>query len=674
MMTIQRKAPYRKNKTLSPQAFKEFLEEENISGYPADIQNIKISCTNTFCNAITASKNVISWGDDQFGNYEGQLRVPKLDFNVIDIATCFDYTYALLENGTLVGWGDQRRSYYKAPITEGIKRITGNGEFFLVLTGDNNLVGWGRAPSIDVQAIPEEAYFESPIIDIAVGYDHAVILKENGQIVSWDKDGVQFFNKTENQYKIVQIDAYNEFTLALTEVGTLAGWGTSRYGQQNIPKELQVTGYSKVTSFSVGYYHCCAITEDDVIHVWGWDIQPGDKIVETYTNSRGRIAQTPPLDPEFQKYLITPPEEVLYLQGEKPLRIYAGKDICFVLMDSGDIIGWGNEEYKLLQNVPEVIPPLSRPGQPNLDLSNYGINLNIDDVIQGKFDTNYKFLAPLVKDNGAYVETTKGKYKIGKKLGEGAYGKVYDVDYNGKIAACKIINLKSRQEIPGIIQEAMINIIIENEARRLGYKEKLCPLIYEFAYNGDKTLYLIQEKLDITLRDLIESRLTSPQLSDMFVQCAEKLNWLYDHLEFNHRDFKSDNIMIKFNQKKVPDIVFIDFGFCCMTYRGIRIKVSPYFGKKPKCFLETRDMSFLFYELYQFDRQYMPKEIVYTLKQLLRFNVKGASCDLTNGFGKCDGENLTQFQDAYDLLNLSYVYNPNVTTDLVIAKFSKFLK
>ena len=30
-------------------------------------------------------------------------------------------------------------------------------------------------------------------------------------------------------------------------------------------------------------------------------------------------------------------------------------------------------------------------------------------------------------NNGAYVETTTGRYKLGKKLGEGAYGQVYDV-------------------------------------------------------------------------------------------------------------------------------------------------------------------------------------------------------------------------------------------------------
>ena len=671
MASIERKAPYRKKKTLSPKAFKEFLEEENISGYPADIKNIKISCSNTYCSAVTASKNVISWGDENSSNFEGQLRVPKLDFNVVDVATCYGYTYALLENGTLVGWGDQRKPYYQAPVKQGIKRITGNGEFFLALTNDNSLVGWGRAPSFDVTIIPKEAYLESPIIDIAVGYDHAVALKENGQIISWGKDGEQIFTKTDNQYKIVQVNAYNEFTLGLTEIGTLVGWGSTRYGQQNIPKELQIPRSSKVISFAVGQYHCCAVTENNKVHVWGWDIRQGDAITTPYINSKGQLVRTPPLDPKFQKYMIAPPDEVLYLQDEKPLRIYAGKDVCFILMDSGDVIGWGTEEYKLLE-VPEVIPPLTRPGQPNIDLSQYGINLKIDDVIQGKFDTNYEFLARLIDDNGKYIKTGKGTYKIGKKLGEGTYGKVFDVDYHGKIVACKIINLKSRQEIPGIIQEAIFNIIIENEARRLGYEEKLCPAIYEFAYNGDKTIYLFQEKLDITLLKLIEKRLDNRQLSDLIVQLAEKLNWLYDHLEFNHRDFKSDNIMIKYRPDGTPEIVFIDFGFCCMTYHGIRIKVSPYFSKKPKCFLETRDMTFLFHELCTNPgvTRYLPREAGYMMKQMLRFKVKGQSCDL--GGGLCEGKK-NIWPEIYDTLNVSYIYNPNVTTDLVIEKFSKFL-
>jgi hypothetical protein len=667
-----RKAPYRKKKTLSPQAFKEFLEEENISGFPADVSNIQISCGETFCAAITASKTVIAWGDDST-NFYNQTRVPKNLYDVIQIATCNDYTYALRSDGTIVGWGNIRKSYYEAPVTEGIERIAGNGENFLALMGDGTLIGWGNNALFDINSIPPEIYDDVPIIDIAVGYFHAVALKANGEVFCWGNPVNDHLNVPESESKIVSVKAYNEYTLALTEDGTLLGWGLTKYGQQNIPIDLVVrgTGIIPVVSYAVGYYHCCAITQDGKIHVWGWDTVPGDIIMDRAI--KGNQIQMVPLDPPSHKYIIQPPMEVLApVDDEIPLRIYAGKDISFALINTGDVIGWGDVSYKLLE-IPEIIPPLIRPGQPNIDLSPYGINLKIDDLLEGNYDTDFKkILAPLIKDDGGKIQTTKGIYQKGRFLGEGTYGKTYEVNYNGSLAVCKIIKLRSKQEIIYTLLETVVNIIIQEEAKRLNFNSKLCPIIYEFAYNGDKNIYIFQEKLDNTLRKEFQNkRLTSKEIADIFTQLAVKLNWLYDELEFNHRDMKSDNIMIKYSpDKKYREVVLIDFGFACMTYRGHRIKASQYF-LKDKCFQETRDMTFLLYELYTNDMKRFPRDIGEIIRRMLRFKVRGQTCDLYKGF--CDGEEVT-WDDIYDLLNKSYVYNPNATTDVIIEKMAPFLK
>jgi alpha-tubulin suppressor-like RCC1 family protein len=674
-----RKAPYRKKKTLSPQAFKEFLEEENISGFPADIRNIQVSCGETFCAAVTASKTVIAWGQDG-ANLYNQTRVPKNLYNVIQIATCIDYTYALRSDGTLEGWGNRTKPYYVAPVNEGIERIAGNGGNFLALMGDGTLIGWGDNRLFDINAIPPEIYDEVPIIDITVGYFHAVALKANGEVFCWGNPLNNHLSVPESDSKIVSVKAYNEYTLALTEDGTLLGWGTLRYGQQNIPVELKVrgTGISPVISFAVGYYHCNAITEDGKIHVWGWDTYPGDRIIENVVQNNRVVAQS--LDPRVHKYVIQPPMEVLSpVDDEIPLRIYAGKDISFALISTGDVIGWGDVTYELL-DIPEVIPSLTRPGQPNIDLSPYGINLKIDDLLEGNYDTSYKnVLAPLIKDDGRTIQTMKGTYQKGRLLGEGTYGKTYEVNYNGSNAVCKIVKLRSKQEIPYILLETAVNIIIEEEVKRLrfGYDPKtnsfakLCPSIYEFAYNGDKNLYLFQEKLDTTIRKEFETkRLTSKEIADIFTQLAIKLNWLYDELEFNHRDMKSDNIMVKYGPNGLRDVILIDFGFACMTYRGHQIKASPFF-EKDKCFQETRDLTFLLYELYTQEFKKFPRDIGEVVRNMLRFKVRGQTCDLFKGY--CDREKV-EWDDIYDLLNKSYVYNPNATTDIVIEKMAPFLK
>ncbi len=672
-----RKAPYRKKKTLSPQAFKEFLDQENISGFPADISNIKISCSNTFCTAVTASKNVIAWGKDACNRLR-QTRVPKSMYDVIDIATCLDYTYALHSDGTITGWGNPYKSYYDAPINEGIERIVGNGENFLALLGNGKLVGWGNTKFFNINNISPEIYNGVPIVDIAVGYFHAVALNSDGEIFYWGNPMLKHTPIPDSESKVVEIKSNNEFTLGLTEDGTLIGWGTPRYGQHKIPSYLQVRGPGMfpVVSFAVGHYHCAAITQDGRIHVWGWDIAPGDKILATDFDDKNQPVYTE-LDPKSQKYLNTPPMEVLKPSSDEiPLKIYAGRDVTFALMSSGDVIGWGDDHCEIL-DIPEVIPPLTRPGQPNINLAPYGINMTIDDLMQGRYDpVNFNsLLAPLIKDDNRYIQTSKGVYQKGKFLGEGTYGKTYLVNYNGSLAVCKIIKLRSKQEIPNTLLEAAVNIIVQEEAKRLNFESefgsKLCPEIYEFAYDGDKALYIFQEKLDQTLRKEFENkRLTAPEIANIFTQLAIKLNWLYDQLEFNHRDMKSDNVMIKYEPGGYREVVLIDFGFACMTYRGMRIKASPYF-EGDKCFQETRDLTFLLYELYTHDFRMFPKNIGEVIRDMLIFKVRGQTCDLVKG--KCDGVTVS-WDDIYDLLNKSYMYNPKATTDVVIEKMAPFLK
>jgi alpha-tubulin suppressor-like RCC1 family protein len=675
-----RKAPYRKKKTLSPQAFNEFLKEENISGFPADISNIKISCSNTFCTAITATKNVIAWGKDGC-NQLRQTRAPKNIYEAIDIATCIDYTYVLQSDGTIQGWGNPYKSYYNAPIYEGIERIAGNGENFLALLGNGTLVGWGNMERFDINNISPEIYNGSPIVDIAVGYFHAVALNADGEIFYWGNPKVKHTPIPESESKVVEIKSNNEFTLGLTEDGTLVGWGTPRYGQHKIPSYLQIrgTGIPSVISFAVGYYHCAAITQDGKIHVWGWNTVPGDKIIDMDFDYKNQPVYTE-LDPRVQKYLITPPLEVLNpSEDEIPLKIYAGRDVTFALMSSGDVIGWGDEGCELL-DIPEVIPALTRPGQPNINLTPYGINMNIDDLISGRYDTtNFNsFLAPLIKDDNRYIQTSKGTYQKGRFLGKGTYGQTFLVNYNGTLAVCKIIKLRSKQEIPNTLKEAAVNIIVQEETKRLNFESefgsKLCPEIFEFAYDGDKTLYIFQEKLDQTFRNEFENkRLTPAEIANMFTQLAIKLNWLYDQLEFNHRDLKSDNVMIQYRPDGSREVVLIDFGFACMTYRGNRIKASPYF-EGDKCFQETRDLTFLLYELYMHtleQRKFLPRDIGEVIRDMLVFKVRGHVCDLVKG--KCDSRNV-EWEDIYDLLNKSYVYNPKATTDVVIEKMAPFLK
>jgi len=671
---ISRKAPYRKRKTLSPQAFKDFLKQENISGYPADISNIQVSCSTTFCSAITASKTAISWGRDYVNN-NNQLNVPRGLDNVVQIATVNDFTVALRSDGEIVGWGNYKKPYFNMPYITGVERIAGNGENFLAQLGDGKLVGWGNKKLFDVNNIPEEVNSGSPIIDITVGFFHAAVLFEDGTIICWGNELNNHLKVPKTNSKFVAIKAYNEFTMGLKEDGTLEGWGIKRYGQQNIPDVLKEPGNSPVISFAVGKFHCAAITKNGKIYTWGWDIANGDTVYQPVMDDYGRISNEV-LNPKKQKYLIETPIEVLDSKDEKPLQIYAGSDITFVLMSSGDLVGWGDEMYDLIK-VPEIIPPLIRPGQPNIDLSPYGLNLDVDSIIKGEYAPSVNLIKPIIKETDRGIETDKGFYRKVKLLGEGNYGKVYELEKDGKSIAVKVQKLKRSDSLPDLFLETAIQIILQEETLRLNAGFKICPDLYEIGFSAkDKAFYIFQEKIDEEFENYMinnHTKLKSYDIADIVIQVAYKLNWLYDNLEFNHRDMKTDNIMLKYGPSGYngPKTVYlIDFGLSCLTYRGIRIKTKNYYQQE-KCFQETRDMSFLLFSMYDLNPKIIPKDIGDVIRSMLYFRVKGQPCNLVGG--RCDGKKLS-FGDNYDLLNLDYVYNPETTTDVVIEKLTPFLK
>jgi len=669
--SVSRKAPYRKQKTLSPQEFREFLQQENISGYPADVSNIQISCSTTFCASVTAAKTAMSWGRD-FVNTSDQTRVPKGLTDVVQVATVNDYTVALKGNGDLFGWGNNKKAYYNLPVTSGVERIVGGGENFIALLGDGNLVGWGNFKFFNSNDIPDEVYSGSPIVSITMGFYHAAALLEDGTIICWGNAENNHLEVPFTNSKFVDIKAYNEFTLGLKEDGTLAGWGIQRYGQQNIPLVLTSSGGSPVVSFAVGKYHCAAITEDGKFYTWGWDVARGDIIRTPQMDDYRRVTMVE-LDPRTQKYLIEPPREAIENSEEKAIKVFAGNDVTFVLMDSGDVIGWGDEIYDLIK-IPEIIPPLERPGQPNIDLRPYGLKLDIDSIIQGNYIPSVNLVATISKDTSTSIETRNGVYRKLRKMGEGAYGKVYEVEKNGAIAVVKVQKMKRSDSLPNLFLETALQIIIQEESKRLNAGFKVCPDIYEIGFNPtDKTFYIFQEKIDVEMKnDFIynASKFTAGQIADILTQIAVKLNWLYDNLEFNHRDMKSDNIMFKMDPEGNRQIYFIDFGLSCLTYRGIRVKTKNYFQQE-KCFEETRDMTFLLYDIYTLDPRMFPKDLGDVIRGMLYFKVKGQPCNMVSG--RCDGKKL-EFRDMYDELNLSYVFNPNATTDKVVEKMAPFLE
>lgn len=680
----KRKAPFRKRKSISPEETQEYIQQENILGYPADISSIEVACARTYCAAITANNTVVIWGDADWSS-NGIKRIPKNAVDIQQIAAGDNWIVALKKDGSLVSWGVQGFEDLKPPSLTNVVKVVACGNLYLALLEDGTIQGWGYSETFNINSMPS-SISENSIEDISIGFNHAVALTSKGRVIIWGNEGTVQFPKIEA--KIVSVKTFGNFNLALQENGKLLGWGNTEFGQQYFPEELND---EIVISYSVGMSHCAAITESGKFYTWGWNVSPGKQYTEIIEYiSGGQVKEKRVnINVDEKKYFIEAPEDAFKVEDEYPVKVFCGYDLTYVIMSSGDLIGWGDKKYDLL-DIPEVVPALERLNQPNIDLRPFGINLNIDDVIQNKYVANMS-LVNSVRDTGDSWITSSGTYKKGRKLGEGTYGTAYIATKDGVEMAVKSINLFEKEDpsrrfrpeiLEGNIQEVAVQLIIQEENKRLNPGFRVCGEIYEIAIDPiKKQFFIFQEKLDMTFDKYVEKMKPSNAIfADTMIQMADKLNWMYDNLEYNHRDFKDDNAMVKFTgSESAPEFLLIDFGFSCLTYRGVRIKVKTgYFGETEKCFQETRDITFMLFTVYKhaMKNRSLSPEMLKTLRSTLIFKVKGKTCNVADQdcpFERNISEQNWQW-DLYDILNIDYVYNPNATTDKLIEKMSPYLE
>ena len=319
-----------------------------------------------------------------------------------------------------------------------------------------------------------------------------------------------------------------------------------------------------------------------------------------------------------------------------------------------------------------------------LKLAQYGLDWSINTTNPGAIiiPDNFTKLISTTKfaKNTYTVSRFDGKnrvYKMGKFLGEGSYGKVYECTRGSKTLIVKELVAKDDGDLRAILLECIIQIIVVKETEDSVYPEydlvgPFAPRLYDFGYDEvEGKGYIFAEQMHKTVRQLVEgweqngSKDHGKDLAKVLLSISVILSELYNKLSLNHRDFKSDNCMYVRDDKGYMMPRLIDFGFGCIKYKNLIIDSKPIGFRY--CSLEGRDMSQFIYECVHYYPR-MSKSFLKVANALLTMRRDGKVCRILKG--ECD---LSSWKNTYKFFN-NQEENPNGHPGIVKRVCEAFLK
>ncbi|KPP79351.1 hypothetical protein Z043_101070 [Scleropages formosus] len=137
--------------------------------------------------------------------------------------------------------------------------------------------------------------FDSPVTQVACGQDHSLFLTERGQVYAcgWGADGqtgLGHYNMTSHPVavggdltglRVQQVSSYGDLSLAVSQDGSLFGWGNSEYLQLSAvtedlqlstPRHLPLEGVGKLQQAACGGTQVAVLNDKGEVFVWGYGI------------------------------------------------------------------------------------------------------------------------------------------------------------------------------------------------------------------------------------------------------------------------------------------------------------------------------------------------------------------------------------------------------------------
>ena len=197
---------------------------------------------------------VVAWGINSYG----EMNVPAGLTNVVAVAAGGYESLALLNNGSVVSWGEAG-NHGSVPDRLPPVVAIGSGQWHsLVLQSDGQVAGWGTDSSGQI-SIPPSLTFA---LAIAVGGHHNLALSPDGRVVAWGYNASGEINVPLGLSDVAAIAAGYSHSLALKMDGTVISWGSMN--QSTVP-----LGLTNIVGIAGGWNHSLALKMDGTVISWG---------------------------------------------------------------------------------------------------------------------------------------------------------------------------------------------------------------------------------------------------------------------------------------------------------------------------------------------------------------------------------------------------------------------
>jgi alpha-tubulin suppressor-like RCC1 family protein len=256
---------------------------------PQDLDDIKeIQAGLDHSLVLFENGTITGFGDNNYGKIAGtdyytdwnETPVGKLS-GVQKISTQSSFSIALFDNGTITGWGNNSfgqtsgttgdvSSWNQTPLSKltGVIDINAGNSFGLALLNNGTITGWGN----DYYGQASNGLNLAGVIKISAGSAHSIALLANGKVTGWGDNTYNQALGGNNLNNIIDISAGWDHNLALLSNGRVTGWGNNTYNQA-----LGGSGLVNVQSISAGAFHSLAITSNK--NVVGWGLNASGQIV-----------------------------------------------------------------------------------------------------------------------------------------------------------------------------------------------------------------------------------------------------------------------------------------------------------------------------------------------------------------------------------------------------------